>query len=253
MKKFIATLVTAVMAMSLFASVGFATVVQTTDLYSQDGTITVTQYGRSDVAFVNNLKMDSGRLTFSQNIDTSYGHFDNDVMLHGDDLRIKNTAFEQSVPTHWAPGIGQIPTYNQIVFKQNVYMGESSYDWDAAKSTQIFYNGDKSKHIAEEIQAQPTSISGTEVEYDTMNIWDNVKIINPDGTVTYNGPSTQSGFINSINPRDANKAGLTQIAKLHADYDFAKQWSNIGGSIGSIIESYNNPNWVKFAQTITWQ
>ena len=37
---------------------------------------------------------------------------------------------------------------------------------------------------------------------------------------------------------------------LLADYDFAKQWNNIGGSSGSKIESWNNLNWVNFEQML---
>ena len=46
------------------------------------------------------------------------------------------------------------------------------------------------------------------------------------------------------------KLFLNTVALLLADYDFAKQWSNIGGSSGSKIESWNNLNWVNFEQML---
>ena len=37
-----------------------------------------------------------------------------------------------------------------------------------------------------------------------------------------------------------DRATLLQIGSMHADYDFAKQWSNIDNSSGSKFESWNN-------------
>ena len=243
MKNKIISLMAIIMTVMMIAPT-MATVIQTTNLYSHNGAITVTQHGNTDVAFLNNLKMDTGRLTFSQNIDTNYGHFDNDVMLHGNDLRIKNTAGEQSVPGHNVSGVGWIPKHRTIGFDQNIYMGESSHDWDAAKSKQVFYNGDHSKYIAQRVQVNPTSISGTEVEPDRMDMWN---------WVNGQGKGGQSGMLNNYNVPNAGHAGLQQVAQVHADYNFASQWSNIGGSIGSTIETFNNPSWMNFKQEISWQ
>jgi len=43
-----------------------------------------------------------------------------------------------------------------------------------------------------------------------------------------------------MKPAFGGRATLSQTGSMHADYDFAKQWSNIGGSSGSKIESWNN-------------
>lgn len=116
-------------------------------------------------------------------------------------------------------------------------MQDSSSNWDGAKSTQSFTGMGHDKFIAQNVQVHPTS--GTpEVEGDTLNLW--------------SGDNCQYGVMNNkfMKPAFGGRATLSQTESLHADYDFAKQWSNIGGSSGSKIESWNNLNWVNFEQML---
>ena len=116
-------------------------------------------------------------------------------------------------------------------------MQDSSSNWDGAKSTQSFTGMDHGKFIAQNVQVHPTS--GTpEVEEDTLNLW--------------SSDNCQYGVVNNkfMKPAFGGRATLSQTGSVHADYDFAKQWSNIGGSSGSKIESWNNLNWVNFEQML---
>ena len=131
-----------------------------------------------------------------------------------------------------------MPEHREVAFSQNLYAGESSKDWDEVKSTQVFsFHGNC---IAQKVQVNPTNNPGNEVEPDRLNMWAN--------------DWGQGGVMNSksIQPSFGGRASLNQKGNMHADYDFAKQWTNINGGAGSSIESWNNQNWVHFNQQITF-
>ncbi len=210
-----------------------------TSVNTNGGEVNVDNYGHWDVIFGNEIRVDSGTINFDQDIDTYYGHFSNDVRLNGDDLRLDNQAGEQYVSGQWSgTGEGWVPAHRSINFDQRLYAGESSTNWDEALSTQVFsFNGN---YIAQQVQVNPTDNPGEEVESDTLNMW--------------SGDKGQSGILNSIPIQQSfgGKATMQQKGKMHADYDLARQWTNIGGGAGSSIESWNNQDWVNFEQAISF-
>lgn len=213
-----------------------------TSIINGNGVISVDQYGHKNVEFQNQMKVGTGTLNFKQNIYTNYGHFYNTVRLNGKDLRINNIASEQYVPGHWSgTGVGWVKSHRSVTFSQQLYVGESSKNWDEAKAEQVFYMGHNyEKYIAQKVQVNPTENPGHEVE--------------PDRLFMFSNTTGQYGIMNSkfIQPSFGGRATLHQTGKMHADYDFAKQWSNIGGVSGSSVVSWNNPNWVHFDQGLTF-
>ena len=230
--------ITAIIALAVVA----APVLATTSFWTEvngNGVISVDNYGHKNVVFGNDLRVGSGTLKFDQDIHTGYGHFSNDVRLHGTDLRLKNQAGEDYVAGQWSgTGEGWVPAHRAITFSQKLYTGESSTNWDEAKSTQSFSkNG---KYIAQTVKLNPTHNPGSEVEPDRLNMW--------------SSDYGQNGVMNSksIQPSFGGRATLNQEGKMHADFDYAKQWTNRNGGASSTVVSWNNPNWVHFEQAISF-
>ena len=232
-------LITGLIAFAMIASVGLVSAgsVQFMTNVNGNGAITVNQFGHNNVAFQNEFRIGVGTLNFDQDIDTGYGHFSNDVRLHGTDLRLNNNAGEQYVAGHWSgTGDGWVTSHREVAFGQQLYTGESSTNWDEATSTQSFsFNG---KYIAQKVQVNPTNNQGSEVESDTLNMW--------------SGDYGQGGIMNNKFMKTAfgGRATLSQTGSMHADYDFAKQWTNMNSGAGSSIVSYDNDDWVNFEQML---
>lgn len=235
MNKIIAAIVAlAMIGVPVLATTSFWTSV------NGNGVISVDNYGHKDVFFGNDLKVGSGTLNFDQDIHTPYGHFSNDVRLHGSNLKLENYAGEQYVAGQWSgTGEGWVPSHRSITFDQKLYAGESSTNWDEATSTQSFSKC--GKYIAQTVQVNPTGNPYyLEVEPDRLNMW--------------SGDYGQNGVMNSksIQPSFGGRATLNQEGKMHADYDLAKQWTNMNGGAVSKIVSWNNDNWVHFEQAISF-
>ena len=233
-------LIAGLVAFALVAITGMASAsnVQFITNVNGNGVISVDNYGHKNVVFVNDLRVGSGTINFDQDIYTGYGHFSNDVRLHGTDLRLNNNVGEQYVAGHWSgTGAGWVKSHREVAFGQKIYTGESSTNWDEARSTQSFsFNG---KYIAQKVQVNPTNNPGQEVESDTLNMW--------------SGDYGQGGVMNDkfMKTVFGGRATLSQEGKMHADYDFAKQWTNMNSGAGSSIVSYNNVDWIHFEQMLT--
>jgi hypothetical protein len=199
---------------------------------SGNGDIKVSQQGHLNVAFQNDLKVNTGRLNFNQQISTCYGVFKNSVMLHGKNLQINNMASEQYVAGHWSgTGDGWVRSHREVSFGQDVRMGESSFNHDACKSVQTF--SENGKYIKQKVKVCPTANPGNEVE--------------PDSVVMH-----QSGMMNSkfMKPQFGGRAMLYQNGKMTGDFNLAKQITNLNGGSFSQIKSLNNPNWIHFEQML---
>lgn len=231
-----------VLSMIATATIASSSSIVYTSIVNGNGVISIDQYAHKNVEFQNQVRISTGTLNFKQNIYTNYGRLYNNVRLNGRDLRLNNIANEQFIPGHWSgTGVGWIEDHRAISFSQQLYVGESSKDWDEAKAEQVLYIGqDYLKYIAQKVQVNPTNSSGPEVE--------------PDRLFMFSNTTGQFGVLNNkfIQPSFGGRATLQQIGKMHADYDLAKQWSNIGGISGSSIVSWDNPNWVNFDQSLSF-
>ena len=199
---------------------------------SGNGEISIKQNAHRNVELINSIEVGKGRIDFDQKIKTSYGTFKNSVDLHGRDLSIQNIVEEKFVP-------GQEPIFEgspmrphrELTFMQDIYMGESSYNYDAAKSVQTFKL--RRTFLKQKVEVCPTGGS-PEVEPDRLEL-------------------SQSGIMNSrfMSPENGGRASLMQMGSMHADYDLAKQWTNANGGASSVVKSVNNDNWVDFSQMLT--
>lgn len=200
---------------------------------SGNGEISVKQNAHKNVELITSIEVGNGRIDFDQKIKTKYGTFTNSVDLHGTDLSLRNMAEEKFVP-------GQGPVFDddpmrphrEVTFMQDIYMGESCYNYDAAKSVQTFKH--KSIFIKQKVEVCPTDGS-PEVEPDRLML-------------------SQSGIMNSkfMSPEHGGRATLMQMGSMHADYDLAKQWTNANGGASSVVKSVNNDNWVDFSQMLVF-
>lgn len=68
---------------------------------STNGEVSIDNYGHENVAFNNEVDINSGTLNFDQDIDTYYGDFSNDVRLRESDVSFKNSAGEGQIAGHW--------------------------------------------------------------------------------------------------------------------------------------------------------
>ncbi|HDM66986.1 MAG TPA: hypothetical protein ENG62_01185, partial [Thermoplasmatales archaeon] len=171
------TLLVGILILSMIAATSMVSSgsVVYTSIVNGNGVVSIDQYGHKNVEFQNQIRIGTGTLNFKQNIYTNYGRFYNTVRLNGEDLRLNNIASEQFVPGHWSgTGVGWIEDHRSVSFSQQLYVGESSKDWDEAKAEQVFYIGhDYSKYIAQMVQVNPTDNPGKEVEPDRLFMFSN--------------------------------------------------------------------------------
>lgn len=251
MKKLLVIGLAALLVLGLAAGMASATVTQSNYIHQTGGFVTVTNFANAtDVAFINDLQLDHGRLTFSQTIVRPYGTFDNDIVLDSGarnpsaDLRIMNFASEQFVPAHneldpialaWVA----VPGHQEISFYQNVYLGDTDrwrggsqpYNW----STQQFNMG--AGYIRQKVEVQ--ELAGIYCYPDSMDMW-------------YAGGGQGGTMSNTFLPQGlGGRAQLAQTAGVHGDYVLVKQLSNIGGVIGS-YETIDFCNWLDTTQIITY-
>jgi len=241
MKKGLVIGLAAALVLGLTVGIASATVIQS-NFVNTNGVVTINQFASApDVVFTNALRVGTGILNFNQGISSTYGNFTNNVRLNsGDwygDLRIDNFATEQYIGWTWVAGTGWVVPHREIGFNQNVYMGESNWNWDAATSRQTFSS--MPGYIQQEVIVHPLPVAPEQVEPDTLDLW---------------GTDFQGGVLNStpLQPAVGGRAMLQQTGRASADYVFAGQYSNIGGVITGTILQIGYTGWTNFTQIIQY-